>query len=67
LQSNSGRHPTPLFRYLGFHGNGSHLEFVQPVKSFHKLTAAILKLNIYEDKKGGLKKMISLMKLHEAS
>jgi hypothetical protein len=27
-------------------GNGSHLEFFQPVKSFHKLTAAILKLNI---------------------
>jgi hypothetical protein len=21
LQSNSGRHPTPLFWYLGFHGN----------------------------------------------
>jgi hypothetical protein len=46
LQSNSGRHPTPLFWYLGFHGNGSHLEFFQPIKSFHKLTAAILKLNI---------------------
>jgi hypothetical protein len=29
-----------------FHGNGSHLDFFQSVKSFHKLTAAILKLNI---------------------
>ena len=32
--------------FFQYFNNDSHLAFFQPVKSFHKLTAAILKLNI---------------------
>jgi hypothetical protein len=32
LQSNSGRHPTPLFWYLGFHGNAI-LNFINMPKT----------------------------------
>jgi hypothetical protein len=32
LQSNSGRHPTPLFWYLGFHGN-TILNFINTPKA----------------------------------
>jgi hypothetical protein len=32
LQSNSGHHPTPLFWYLGFHGNAI-LNFINTPKA----------------------------------
>ena len=37
LQSNSGHHHTPLFWYLGFHGNAIHFEiFNTPKASTHR-------------------------------
>jgi hypothetical protein len=35
LQSNSGHHPTPLFWYLGFHGNAILNIFNTPKASTH--------------------------------
>jgi hypothetical protein len=36
LQSNSGHHPTPLFWYLGFHGN-TILNFINTPKASTQL------------------------------